>query len=80
MQSCTLAAWLVVEGCGPSIDSSLLMTVVLELGSANLCPETWTPNHIVHINNYPFLVFQDPGQGDSKPTGAVVVQKEKPYH
>lgn len=43
MQSCkvvTLAVWLVVEGYGPSIDSSLLITVVLELGSVSLCPET----------------------------------------
>ena len=43
MHSCkvvTLPVWLVIEGYGPSIDSSLLITVVLELGSTSLCPET----------------------------------------
>lgn len=57
MQSCkvvTLPVWLVTEGYGPSIDSSLLITVVLELGSVSLCPGDEPPNHIVHVNNYPF--------------------------
>lgn len=74
----TLAECLVIEGWGLSIESSLHLVMALYQKNVSLCPETWTPNHIVPINNCLFLVFQYIGQGTLTPRGTVVVKKVKP--
>lgn len=38
--------------------------MALDYKNVSLYPETWTPNHVVPVNNCSFLVFQDTKQGD----------------